>query len=105
MTSITDREPDDRGALLVNDRTTFSLPVVLAVLSGLLAGIFWANSLNIAVAEVKKDQSNDRERLQRIEASVERVEGKLDSIKDNLRAQPQPRSPETDYGVPRRFDR
>jgi signal transduction protein with GAF and PtsI domain len=86
MTSTTDRyephEGDDMEPTNVNDRTTITVPLVLTIGGVLLGAVLWANSMNVTLAVVQKDQTNDRDRLQRIELALERVELKLDRMRE-----------------------
>jgi signal transduction protein with GAF and PtsI domain len=66
----------------VNDRTTITVPLVLTIGGVLLGAVLWANSMNVTLAVVQKDQTNDRDRLQRIELALERVELKLDRMRE-----------------------
>lgn len=80
-------QPDgtDMGPTELNERSTISVPLMLTLGGVVVGGILWANSLNVAVAEVKRDQENDRRTIQRIEASVDRVEQKVDAIRAAVR--------------------
>ncbi len=88
MTSLTERETPsggDMGPVVVDEKTTVSIPMVLTVGGFLLGAVLWANAMNVTLAGVQKDQTNDRERLQRIEQAIERVEAKVDRLKDDRR--------------------
>ena len=75
----------DMGPTELNERSTISMALVLTLGGVVVGGILWANSLQVAVAEVKRDQENDRRTIQRIEASVDRVEQKVDAIRAAVR--------------------
>lgn len=78
MTSIREERP-----LVVGERTAITVPV-LAAFGGLLLGAaMWANGQSVATANLQRDRENDRERLQRIERALERIENRLDvAIRD-----------------------
>lgn len=81
----TPSEGVDMGPVVVDDKTTVSVPMILTLGGVIFGAVLWANSMNLTLEGVKKDLSNDRERLQRIEQAVERVEVKIDRLKDERR--------------------